>query len=1226
MAPHHVFLSKILGLTPRCALILLLTLFLVSQRPAVAESVVEPAVLGGSFHITTYKILESRPPFRPVTMCDDKEGMVYAGGLSGVRRFDGVSWRKLFDTSVRVMLSNDAGDVYAAGADGVFRFDAQKLYTTERVQLIEQDEQSQLRGQFERAARVGNDVFIMNVATCARFRRLPDGSDSVAIWKSQEVLPHHLKYRYVGEANGKPLALLEQRDDFSKSRFAWVEEDGSVRLLPEVEYKVDGKPYGKICNFFVQLEGRTVPFEGDAIDVVVRGADRIFRVRGGQAFDITPHVIAHQEAQIVNLHVLPGNRIAVLARGVGFVIFDLQGTVLHRVYADHLPAFWTTSLFDRSGRVWVPGEKEMHQVDYHPQRSFWQVPNGEAVYSLAFVGQDYLLVGTHSNAYYARLQQWGADRERFVPLAFHHMGPRLGRTKDIEIVDGRPILATLSGLYDWDPEAPVTPARKIVDGAFHNLLYDAVTQRLFAFGIWSQRSLVLKKSEAGEWTLERELEHLKPSEDPVVDATRTIWTVGHRLKPESRMLQSVTMDKIVEGGVRGFWIPVVFEGHAYAAVDTGQFPTFYRVINGQVASEPDAEFAELFDQPAASQWMGSVVDQSVTRRGDLLVSTDRESVVRIARSDTGKLQISSVFGGFAYGRGRAPIEGPGGGVWAGVDDRIYFSKVSPYSSDANKSRVWISSVSLANSRILSSTDDATSVPLQLQELEKNRAQFSYDYEPGTLRIEFGVPTTLYPERVTFRTRMIGLNDHWTAPSFESIREFPALPGGDYVFEVDAMLPDGTFTGPSRLEIKVNPPWYETSWFSAVMLLATFAIALGLFRWKTELERRQVKRLQAEVKERQLAQEQLIEYQSELVRRERLRALGEMAAGVAHDLNNALTPVLAFSGLLNTKQFVDDSQRFVWAEMVEKGATDAARIVTRLSPLYRQTVDEQTLQALPDLITDVVRSVAGASDSLKKRIRFKTDLQPASLVCSPSDIREVLTNLVRNSIDAIRSEGTIELACRAIDGYVVIDVTDDGCGMTPEQTKRCFETFYTSKRDRGAGLGLAVCVSVVKSYGGELSVASELGRGARVTVKFPIDIEPFLASATAFEGELPPMRILLVEDIEQTRVSVRVLLETLNQTVVEADNGLTALSMTKREEFDVVVTDHSLPGLTGYELCRKLAGRRGELSLVIMSGHEQSGINEVCDCFLPKPISLPQLRGALMSVYQKRGETSESSDR
>lgn len=278
------------------------------------------------------------------------------------------------------------------------------------------------------------------------------------------------------------------------------------------------------------------------------------------------------------------------------------------------------------------------------------------------------------------------------------------------------------------------------------------------------------------------------------------------------------------------------------------------------------------------------------------------------------------------------------------------------------------------------------------------------------------------------------------------------------------------------EIEKRRAFTEEEVFLARLLATQAAVAL------------QNARLYGELK---AAYERLQVAQEEMLKVERLRALGEMASGIVHDFNNTLTPMLGFL-LMALRDPALPSQVRSDLEQVRQGVLDATRIVNRLRDFYRPRDEAEPTQliGINQLIHDVVQSTRPQwHDAPKKQGTPITLSLQLGLVRSirghSADLQQMLMNLITNAVEAMPNGGTLSIRTRTDGDWVVLELADTGVGMPPEVKARLFEPFFTTKGEGHAGLGLATCYGVVQRHGGFIRVESRLGEGTWVTVRFPI---------------------------------------------------------------------------------------------------------------------------------------------
>ncbi|MBI4313123.1 MAG: HAMP domain-containing protein [Chloroflexi bacterium] len=225
----------------------------------------------------------------------------------------------------------------------------------------------------------------------------------------------------------------------------------------------------------------------------------------------------------------------------------------------------------------------------------------------------------------------------------------------------------------------------------------------------------------------------------------------------------------------------------------------------------------------------------------------------------------------------------------------------------------------------------------------------------------------------------------------------------------------------------------------------------------------------------------------LIHQERMNALGQMASGIAHDISNTLIPIVGLSELLLTRPGILEQQDVVakYAKSINTAAQDATAIVERLREFYRPGLDADEMG--PVNLNEVVKQTVVLTETRwrsqrEAQIAVATELGNIPAVKgSESELREALTNLILNAVDAMPGGGTITLRTGAEDGHVHVQVADTGVGMTEEVRRRCLEPFFTTKGERGTGMGLAMVYGVVKRHDGEIDIQSEVGKGTTFTL-------------------------------------------------------------------------------------------------------------------------------------------------
>ncbi|MBI1922614.1 PAS domain S-box protein [Candidatus Poribacteria bacterium] len=305
-------------------------------------------------------------------------------------------------------------------------------------------------------------------------------------------------------------------------------------------------------------------------------------------------------------------------------------------------------------------------------------------------------------------------------------------------------------------------------------------------------------------------------------------------------------------------------------------------------------------------------------------------------------------------------------------------------------------------------------------------------------------------------------------------------------------------------------------------------------------------------------------QQHLIHQERLHALGTMASGMAHDFNNALSPIVGFTEvLLNRPEVLDDKKEVTpCLQMMNTAARDAADVVRRLRQFYRSHEDNESFQPvdLNQLIEAAILLThpRWETQSQAKGVvnRIEKDLPPVPLVAGiEAELREMLTNLIFNAVDAMPDGGTISFRTRSDDGNVLLEVSDTGTGMTEEVRRRCLEPFFTTKGEYGTGIGLAMVYGIIQRHSGTIAVESQLGVGTTFRICLPVPGSQRAASSEQMaEAASGPLHVLVVDDELLVREIITDYLTRDGHTVETAANGAEALEKYHPGRFDLIVTD------------------------------------------------------------------------
>lgn len=393
---------------------------------------------------------------------------------------------------------------------------------------------------------------------------------------------------------------------------------------------------------------------------------------------------------------------------------------------------------------------------------------------------------------------------------------------------------------------------------------------------------------------------------------------------------------------------------------------------------------------------------------------------------------------------------------------------------------------------------------------------------------------------------------------------------------------------------------------------------------------------------QRAYDDLRQSQQAILQQERLRALGEMASGIAHDINNAMSPAAIYtSSLLEREPNLSERARG-YLTTIQTAIEDVAETVARMREFYRPRDAELVLarvgcNRLVDQVVNLTR--ARWSDQPQQRgvvIQLETELETElpDVMGSEVEIRDALTNLIFNAVDAMPEGGTLTLRTRHLGptarelGHeprrVCIEVTDTGIGMDEETRRRCLEPFYTTKGERGTGLGLAMVYGMVQRHSAELEIASAAGIGTTVRMIFTV-ADSLAPMAAERPGPAAPghLRILLIDDDPMLIKSLRDVLTEDGHEVSVADGGQKGIetftaALKGGKAFSVVITDLGMPYVDGRRVAAAIKAASSSTPVILLTGWgkrllAENDIPPHVDRVLSKPPRMAEVRAVLAEL-------------
>src|SRR3989339_49193 len=399
----------------------------------------------------------------------------------------------------------------------------------------------------------------------------------------------------------------------------------------------------------------------------------------------------------------------------------------------------------------------------------------------------------------------------------------------------------------------------------------------------------------------------------------------------------------------------------------------------------------------------------------------------------------------------------------------------------------------------------------------------------------------------------------------------------------------------------------------------------------------------DVTEKRKAEQRWQSLENQLRKAQKMEAIGTLAGGIAHDLNNILSPILGYADMI-MRSSDPSTTVFQRSEKIQKAALRAADLVSQVLTFNRRNEEEKRIVRIHPVLNEVVKLLKGSIPSTIT-IVDKIDRSCRSVEADPTQIHQVIMNLCTNAYHAMEEKGGIltvglnEMILSPSDivayaspecrpgTYLALEVSDTGCGMTEDVMERMFDPYFSTKEEgKGTGLGLATVYGIVKSCKGIIRVKSKVNQGTCFMVLLPV----VGAENTAEKGEKHGKaqktgsgeRIMVVDDDKDIALMCQEGLETLGYQVNSFFSSLEALDFFKREGhcIDLVVTDQTMPGKTGFDLAKEILSIREDVPIILCSGYtgavgkgkiEEAGI----DSFIMKPVTVEVLSKKIQQLLK-----------
>lgn len=406
---------------------------------------------------------------------------------------------------------------------------------------------------------------------------------------------------------------------------------------------------------------------------------------------------------------------------------------------------------------------------------------------------------------------------------------------------------------------------------------------------------------------------------------------------------------------------------------------------------------------------------------------------------------------------------------------------------------------------------------------------------------------------------------------------------------------------------------------------------------------------------QKAYDELRLTQQSVMQLERLRALGQMASGMAHDINNALSPIVAYADILLTTlpDIPDKSKKHIG--YIRKSGEDIAQIVARMREFYRRRDGEEDLSPVNfnRVIEEVIELTRPRwrdmmqNKGIKLDFQFNLDKLVPAVPSDESELREALTNLIFNALDAMPEGGDLTLTTRGVQvkggprgerkySHIILELKDTGIGMDEKTRQRCLEPFYSTKGQRGgSGLGLAMVYGMVERHEGTIEIESVEGEGTTFRLVFPIrGVTRRRNGKSDTNAFARPLKILCVDDEPLIRELLVDSLVLFKHKVTTADSGQSALDLFRkaaeeRQPYEVVITDLGMPEMDGRQVAETIKAESPGTPVIMLTGwgtmmKEEGDIPAQVDGVLSKPPRVKELGDMLARVVANTSAKKKES--
>ncbi|MEJ8552690.1 ATP-binding protein [Tepidibacter sp. Z1-5] len=354
--------------------------------------------------------------------------------------------------------------------------------------------------------------------------------------------------------------------------------------------------------------------------------------------------------------------------------------------------------------------------------------------------------------------------------------------------------------------------------------------------------------------------------------------------------------------------------------------------------------------------------------------------------------------------------------------------------------------------------------------------------------------------------------------------------------------------------------------------------------------------------------------------EKLKALGEIANGVAHDFNNILATISGYVDLSLAKRQDDNIREYL--EIIKRASLDGAEMLRRIQEFTKNIREEENsffrFERIMKIVLNMINPRIDDKAMLGIDININEELDAKGYVKGREfEIREVMINILNNAIDAMPSGGDIKIKTYNIDNYIYIEIEDSGDGIPKNILSRIFDPFFSTKGVNGNGIGLSVSYKIIKDHGGSIKVETEEGIGTKFIISLPMHLEEIININTESEEKDEKYhKILVVDDKIQVAMATGEIIKSIGKEVDICYSGKEALQKLEVEKYDLIISDLAMPNLNGIELAKKVKDKYPHIKFVLMTGWlgDIDNYNDTTiDYILEKPFGIDEIKKILQML-------------